>query len=166
MSDETQPFTFAEFDEYLRTHPPFHISLKASNPGRFDQFLRKILSSPPDGPRSDDVVIGVFYLDKEQVRKGQPPFFKQDFIVRHPDGTYAHYTAAHVVAAAASPDVRPIIEFEKKYPEYTRPNDLERPLPHHLAEVSHLPPELQEEGARLLREFRATLAQEGETARS
>jgi hypothetical protein len=151
------PFS-PELQAFLDAHPEVFNSLKLANPTRFAVLTMAIISRLPDGHAlSANRVIGITYLDIENLRKGTWPFFKQDFLVWvAADGTFVSYAAANVVSAAASPHVQPIAEFERVYGDggrfYTRPAPA-RPLVHHLNDVSDLPPEQQAEAAELKRQF-------------
>jgi hypothetical protein len=94
---------------FMDVHPEFHESLKLHNTKRF-HFLRCILSSglPSGEHHADDEVIGLWYLDKQNLLRlsgdraraisERRPFFKQDFIVNvgSREAEYVSYTAESI----------------------------------------------------------------------
>jgi hypothetical protein len=142
---------------FMQAHAEFRDSLKLANPVRFALINPVILSRLPDGHAlSDHHAIGIYYLDKENLRNGVLPYFKQDFIVRRADGTLVSYTAPGLAKIAGSPHVKPIADFEAPYGDggkyYTRPGH-PKPLVHHHDDVSDLPPELQANAEGLKQRF-------------
>lgn len=106
--DKKMPFSTG-LTEYISKNPNFKISLKLYNPSRFEVFQRIFLSYPPDFP--NDEVIGLIYCDKEIVKKNKKPFFKQDYIVNHRNGTFTSYTSI----SSQTKDVKHINDFFNKY---------------------------------------------------
>jgi hypothetical protein len=141
----------------MRAEQQFRDSLKLATPTKFAAISTVIISRLPDGhPLCANQVVGITYLDISKLRSGGDPLFKQDFVVRvATDGTFISYTATAIAAAAGSPYVRPIAEFERVYGGgglfYMRPGD--KPLVHHFPDVSHLPPIQQAEATALKQRF-------------
>ncbi len=143
---------------FVQSQRAFSESLKLTNPNRFAVLRTLIISQLPEGhPLAENQVLGITYLDKVNLQKGERPFFKQDFVVRlAKDGTFVSYTAARLAANSASPYVRSMNDFEREYGDggrfYTRSGH-PKPLVHHLDDVDDLPPDQQEEAAQLKKTF-------------
>ena len=158
MSSERAPLPFSdEFWEFVKVERAFAGSLKLTNPDRFEVLRTLIVSQLPEGhPLAENQVLGITYLDKVNLQKGERPFFKQDFVVRLAKyRTFVSYTAPRI-AAAGSPFVRSMDDFEREYGDggrfYTRSGH-PKPLVHHLDDVDDLPPDQQAEAAALKEKF-------------
>lgn len=83
MSSERAPLPFSdEFWEFVKVERAFAGSLKLTNPDRFEVLRTLIVSQLPEGhPLAENQVLGITYLDKVNLQKGERPFFKQDFVV-------------------------------------------------------------------------------------
>jgi hypothetical protein len=72
------------------------------------------------------------------------------------DRTFVSYTAPRLAAAAGSPYVRSMDDFEREYGDggrfYTRAGH-PKPLVHHLDDVDDLPPDQQAEAEHLKKTF-------------
>ncbi len=71
--------------------------------------LNTIILSYPDTLPEGSQVIGVFLANKSAIKQGKGKFFKQDYIVKHTDGTFTSYTKTD----KPNKHVRPIEEFVK-----------------------------------------------------
>ena len=68
--------------DFMDKNPLFFDSLKLANLSRFEFIPLIFISHMPYWHRlASDEVIGLWYLDKENLKKGKGPVFKQDFVV-------------------------------------------------------------------------------------
>lgn len=75
------PFSDALCD-FMDKNPPFYNSLKLVNSTRFVLIPFIFISRTPYWHRkARDEVIGLWYLDKINLKSGRGPVFKQDFII-------------------------------------------------------------------------------------
>lgn len=104
------PLSDARHD-FMDCHPEFERSLKLYNQARFVPIPFMFLTRTPDGtPHERDQVIGMLYVDKENLNAGRKPLFKQDFVVNveSEDKKFISYTDPQL---QVPPYVRPIEEF-------------------------------------------------------
>jgi len=143
------PFSPA-LHRFMKTEPKFYHSLKFFNRERFYLLERFIISrTPDDHPLHEHEVIGLFYLDKENLRKDKKPFFKQDFVVKKGD-VFVSYTAKQLAKRLRSQYVRPLKAFFREYGKDKRfYHDGER-WQHHYDDVESLPQCLHEYARRAL----------------
>ncbi|MBI2887516.1 MAG: hypothetical protein HYY02_09935 [Chloroflexi bacterium] len=128
---------------WMESHPEFYRSLKLSNPGRFVFIPYMIISHLPDGhPRSNDQVLGMFYLDKGNLKKGKGALFKQDFVVnvQSQGKEFVSYTRTKPCGKF----VQPINNFFQTYGSGGRYYHKGNAWPHDFADVDELPPELRD----------------------
>lgn len=95
--------------EFAKDNPRFETSLKMLNDTKFIS-LDTILLSYPDTLPDGSQVIGVFLADKENIKSNKDRKFKQDYIVKNPDGSFTSYTKTDT----PNKHVRPIEEFRDK----------------------------------------------------
>lgn len=144
---------------FMDTNREFYKSLKLSNDARF-HFLRIILTSmtPPAHPKSNDEVIGFFYLDTEKKECHTHHCicrFKQDFVVNV--GSLETEYVSYTTDMDCPPYVRPIREFFELYGEngkyYHDDNGLR--WQHHYATLNDLPnePSLKADALSVLNEW-------------
>lgn len=136
--------------DYLLGHPDFKERLKLYNTQDFAPLQTIIITGIEEYP--NDEVIGLFALQRSRAKRNRRTFI-QDYLVWHKGtDTFTHYTTQH----KGVNDVQHIKEFWKKYgmgkyygttPEHPDRGD------HWYTSVSDLPPILQEEGARKLKEY-------------
>lgn len=67
---------------FMDKNPSFYNSLKLANPARFEFIPLIFISHTPHWhKKASDEVIGLWYLDKDNLKSGRRPVFKQDFII-------------------------------------------------------------------------------------
>lgn len=99
----------AEIKQFAQGNPRFEASLKMLNDDEYITLNTIILSYPDTLPEGSQV-IGVFFAHKANLVKDSGVQFKQDYIVKHPGGTFTSYTKTK----APNKHVRPIEEFRDK----------------------------------------------------
>ncbi|HMS30945.1 MAG TPA: hypothetical protein PJ984_00940 [Candidatus Saccharibacteria bacterium] len=97
-----------EIKQFAKANPRFEASLKMLNDTDYITLNTIILSYPDTLPEGSQV-IGVFLANKSAIKQGKGKFFKQDYIVKHTDGTFTSYTKTD----KPNKHVRPIEEFVK-----------------------------------------------------
>ncbi len=105
---------------------------------------------PSSAPHHKDKVLGLWYADKENMRAGRHPFFKQDFIVDL--GERGEEFVSYSEKRHHPPYVFPIADFFSKYGDgkkyYHR--DSPKPWVHWYNDIGDLPddPQLRAEAER------------------
>ena len=68
--------------DFMDKNPSFYNSLKLANSARFEFIPLIFISNTPHWHKNaSDEVIGLWYLDKINLKSGRGPVFKQDFII-------------------------------------------------------------------------------------
>ncbi len=133
-----------EIKQFAKDNPRFEASLKMLNDTDYITFNTIILSYPDTLPKGSQV-IGIFFANKPALKVGKGKLFKQDYIVKHLDGTFTSYTKTD----KPNKYVRPIEEFVKNIGAGKHyGTDTKAGLDHWYYSVSELPdiirPEAQE----------------------
>ena len=95
--------------QFAKNNPRFGASLKMLNDTKFSTLDTILLSYPETLPNGSQV-IGVFLADIENIKSNKDRKFKQDYIVKNPDGSFISYTKTDT----PNKHVRPIEEFRDK----------------------------------------------------
>jgi hypothetical protein len=141
----------AEIKQFANQYHRFADSLKMLNDSDYVTLNTIILSYPPTLPNGSQV-IGVFYANIKSIHANKGVLFKQDYIVKSPDGEFTSYTATK----SPNKQVRPLSEFLQTIARgglYGTDNG--KKLDHHYFEVNRLPEELREEAAELIQKYGA-----------
>lgn len=145
ISNSFYPFSNG-LRKFMYKSTGFFNSLKLSNRKRFE-FIPLILTSstPNTHNKSDDQVIGMWYVDKNNLNNDSQPIFKQDFIINlnSDDEKFVSYTSNCVIEdknLSNDPSVKKIEKFfsiygnEGKY--YHKDNEK---WEHHYSSIEDLP---------------------------
>ena len=97
-----------EIKKFAQENPRFEASLKMLNDDEYITLNTIILSYPDTLPEGSQV-IGVFFAHKANITKNTGVQFKQDYIIKHPDGTFTSVTKT----STPNRHVMPIEKFKK-----------------------------------------------------
>jgi hypothetical protein len=132
-----------DIKRFSRNNQRFEASLKMLNDDEYIT-LNTIILSYPDTLPEDSQVIGVFFAHKENIKLGKGIQFKQDYIIKRPDGTFTSVTKT----TTPNKQVMPIEEFAKKIGNGKNYGTDKDSLDHRYYSVDELPdiirPEAQE----------------------
>lgn len=129
---------------FMDNHPEFLVSLKLSNINRFLYIPLIFTSSTPSNhPLFNDQVIGMWYIDKTNVRANHPPFFKQDFVINKDSNNveFTAFTSNAIIRRINSPYVRLINDFFRDYGNNGQYYHNGNRWDHHYNSVNDLPNE-------------------------
>lgn len=136
-----------ELCSFMQSERIFYDSLKLAHPERFE-FLPIIFTShlPHWHKKSTDEIIGLWYLDKQNLKEGEKPIFKQDFIVnKESSGKEFHAYVDKITAKKMKCKfTHEIDDFYKEYGDnkkfYHREHP-SKPWMHHYDDINDLPDE-------------------------
>lgn len=97
-----------DIKKFAQENPRFEASLKMLNDDEYVTLNTIILSYPDTLPEGSQV-IGVFFAHKANIARNGGVQFKQDYIIKHPDGTFTSVTKT----STPNSHVMPIEKFKK-----------------------------------------------------
>lgn len=130
---------------FAEKYPRFRESLKMLNDDEYVT-MNTILLTYPDTLPSDSQVIGIFFGHKANLKKKKGVLFKQDYIIKNPDGSFVSVTWTN----SPNKHVMPMKQFANKVGAGKHYGTDRGSLDHWYYSVDELPDLLREEGQYLL----------------